>query len=94
MAMLETKIIIIVILLLLMVLMLFLFSLVILFACKPWRYLPLFRSSTFKVKVFLPSDSILRKIESIARRLITNGLLVVCLLYYLIGNENVLVDFF
>ncbi|CAF2369211.1 protein phosphatase 2C 70 [Brassica napus] len=49
MAMLETKIIIIVILLLLMVLMLFLFSLVILFACKPWRYLPLFRSSTFKL---------------------------------------------
>ncbi|KAJ0230263.1 Protein phosphatase 2C 70 [Hirschfeldia incana] len=35
--------------LLLMVLMLFLFSLVILFACKPWRYLPLFRSSTFKL---------------------------------------------
>ncbi|KAJ4910741.1 Protein phosphatase 2C 70 [Raphanus sativus] len=27
--------------------MLFLFSLVILFACKPWRYLPLFRSSRF-----------------------------------------------
>ncbi|KAJ0238612.1 Protein phosphatase 2C 70 [Hirschfeldia incana] len=44
MAMLEN-----VILLLLMVLMLFLFSLVILFACKPWRYLPLFRSSTFKL---------------------------------------------
>ncbi|CAF2136648.1 unnamed protein product [Brassica napus] len=49
MAMLETNVIIIVILLLLMVLMLFLFSLVILFACKPWRYLPLFRSSSFKL---------------------------------------------
>lgn len=50
MAMLEMNIIIVI---LLMVLMLFLFSLVILFACKPWRYLPLFRSSrfsTFKVK--------------------------------------------
>ncbi|KAG2273498.1 hypothetical protein Bca52824_056053 [Brassica carinata] len=43
MAMLEMNIIVI----LLMVLMLFLFSLVILFACKPWRYLPLFRSSRF-----------------------------------------------
>lgn len=43
--------------------MLFLFSLVILFACKPWRYLPLFRSSTFKVKVFPPSDSIFRKLN-------------------------------
>ncbi|KAF8077468.1 hypothetical protein N665_1034s0007 [Sinapis alba] len=43
MAMLGMNIIVI----LFMVLMLFLFSLVILFACKPWRYLPLFRSSRF-----------------------------------------------
>lgn len=84
MAMLETNVIIIVILLLLMVLMLFLFSLVILFACKPWRYLPLFRSSSFKVKVY-----------SINRETLDHQWLIDCVFdYYLIGNENVLIDRF